>query len=264
MSAADRLRAASDAHWVDTTSKAIAAAAVNKVHSSAPSPIYVPHAVVGAALGYEHGVPIDDADKANDAKDVQFFEPHDRYFDVALEPFSVAWRTTHFTTVDAMVAGTAPFRRRFLIAATKVFVVREHAATWVMCSNRRDDAGEKPTSIKSRCTFSDARPVNKLQKDARYAIQEEQMWVVQTLAKAPTITRNGRSFPDPEVAQLFDSIGDVKEYIVPQSSSWWTTLASTPHTKQNFAHVRGVDTRPILSTKFPQTVDHALALGRSL
>jgi hypothetical protein len=64
-------------------------------------------------------------------------------------------------------------------------------------------------------------------------------------------------------SQLFDSIGDVKEYIVPQSSSWWTTLASTPHTKQNFAHVRGVDTRPILSTKFPETVDHA-ALHQAL
>jgi hypothetical protein len=255
ITAADRLRLAKDAHWVDTTSAAIAAAA-NKVEAKAPNPIYVPYTVLAAALGYEHGADIDDAQKANDAKDVQFFDPHDRYFDITSDAFSVAWRCTHFTSVDALVAGTSPFRRRFLIAACRVFVVRDYSTTWVLCSNRSDPQ-DKSTSIKSRCTFSDARPINKAMQHPKYAVQEEKMWLVQTLAKAPTSTYNGRSYPDPEIAQLIDSIGDVKEYVVPETSSWWKALASTPHTKQNFNHVCGVDTRQILSTKFPKEVDHS-------
>jgi hypothetical protein len=258
LTAADRLRLAKERDFANRSAEAIAAAASqNNVVADLPKMCYVPLEVISAALGFEHGkVPTTEAG-LQEVKDVQFFEPHRAYFD-GDKPFSVAWRESYpFASVDALVASSSPFRRKFMIDAAHIYVVQHDVCTWVLCAMRREDMASE-RAIKDRCSFKDARPKNAVKGAS--AASWSKTYIVQTMAKAPTVKMNGKELHDPSTAALAGSINTsgVNEYLVPEGSDWWKALAKTPHTRHSFDHVIGADTRPMLSVKFPSTVSFVM------
>ena len=77
---------------------------------------------------------------------------------------------------------------------------------------------------------------------------------MQTVAVAPTF----RGRHDATVAYSNGPVGkgQLREYIVPESSSWLKSLQSTPFTKVHMDLVEGRDKRPILSVKFQKSVPY--------
>jgi hypothetical protein len=250
ISAADRLRRASEADFDRRAQEAIENAAT--VHVNEPKPIFVPLDVVCAALGYQHGSAPEKEDDAAAVRTIQFYDPHDSFFKGGPDCVCVAFREDfEYVDVDALVDGISPMRRKFLIHASWIYVVYKEQKTWILCQGSTTP-GEKLGAIKTRLSFHDARP-----KAHHHRVDPPQMFVVQTTAKAPTVTCNGKQVHDPSAAALLGQLHStgIFEYAVPSDSPWLAgALKSTPHTLQPMAHVVGADQRPVLSVGFKKEV----------
>ena len=156
--AADRLRALSDRNLAQQISDAAASDTAPDAAPSAPlRRVRVEPYIVAAVYGFEKGARIP-ADVLAGCANTQFFAPSDKYFGSENPSLAIAWCEfgVVFESADALVESVPPFKKKILVAASFVCIVKCHRCSWILVG-KRGALGEKLGSIASRTSILDAR-----------------------------------------------------------------------------------------------------------